>query len=153
MLLTPHAMVGAAIGASTDNLVYIIILAFMSHFILDALPHFDWGTWHGYKEFELERKDYVMAGIDIAMVLIFTYYLWHNTYDNKLLIGAFFAILPDLFDNVPFWKDTLRKYAPFKHLHSLHKLIHFQIKEKYWIWGILTQITIILLALIILKIF
>jgi len=70
MLLTPHAFAGAAIGASTDNLFYIITLAFMSHFILDMLPHSDWGTWHGYKDFKLESKDYILVSIDIVMVRI-----------------------------------------------------------------------------------
>ena len=150
MLLTPHALVGGAIGASTDNLLYIIVLAILSHFVLDAVPHFDWGTWHNNKNFELETKDYLLVAGDIALLLIFTYFLWDNIKANpNIAVGGFFAILVDLIDNVPFWKDYVRKLPVFSQMHSLHRKIHFELKMKNWYWGVLTQIVIIIMAVIV----
>src|SRR3990167_5252446 len=154
MLLTPHALVGATIGASSDNLTYIIILAFLSHFILDSLPHFDWGMWHNYQDFswkDMKVRDYLLETFDILMLLILALYLWYNLgRNNYILIGAFFGILVDLIDNVPFWKRYLQKLPLFSQLHLLHMSIHNQLKAKYWVWGILTQIFIIVISLTVL---
>ncbi|EKD55958.1 MAG: hypothetical protein ACD_58C00327G0002 [uncultured bacterium] len=150
MLLTPHVLVGASIGALTDNLALIILLAFVSHFVLDMLPHADWGMWHSYeKNFKLTLKDYILVAIDILGVLIFTYVLWNNAdRNNNILIGAFFAILVDLIDNVPFWKNYFRKLPIFSQMHQLHVRIHYQLDKKYWIWGVVTQIIIIAICFV-----
>jgi len=154
MLLTPHAFVGAAIGASTDNLFYIITLAFMSHFILDMLPHSDWGMWHNYSEFswkDMKARDYILVAADIAILLISMMYLWYNLgRNNNILIGAFFGILVDLIDNVPFWKKFFQKLPVFSWLHWLHRKIHHLLEMKYWIWGVITQVAIIVISVIIL---
>jgi len=148
MLLTPHAMVGAAIGASTDNLAYIIILAILSHFILDFIPHFDWGTWHeGDKKFKLVTKDYLLVGCDISILLILTYFLWHNVGSNiYILVGMFFAVLVDLIFNVPFWQEFTRNAPILKNIQKIHEKVHFRLKQKYWYLGVITQTLVIVLA-------
>jgi hypothetical protein len=40
MTATNHALTGALIGVSVNNPVLAVALAFASHFLLDALPHF-----------------------------------------------------------------------------------------------------------------
>ena len=107
MLLTPHTLVGASIGASIQNIPLIIVLGISSHFVLDAIPHFDWGTWHNYeKDFQLEAKDYILLICDIMLATVLFYWVWNaNNFDYLMLLGAFCAVLPDLIDNVPFWKQ------------------------------------------------
>jgi len=39
MLLTPHILVGALIGFKIQNPWLVFILAIISHFALDAIPH------------------------------------------------------------------------------------------------------------------
>ena len=147
MLLTPHAMVGAAIGASTDNLTYIIILAFLSHFILDIIPHFDWGTWHDNKDFKLEIKDYLLVATDVVTLLIFTIILWDNINTNYYIFaGMFFAVLVDLIFNVPFWKKFTISAPILKYIQLVHQKLHFRLKKKYWYIGVITQIIIIFFA-------
>lgn len=144
MLLTPHTLVGAAIGASTNNLVSVIILAFLSHFILDALPHTDWALWHNHGDFEPELKDYILVGCDFLLSAGLITYLWYNSgRDNLILVGAIFAAIPDFIDVVPFWNKFLRKLPVFSQLHWLHEKIHFRLKPKYWYWGVVTQLIII----------
>jgi len=41
MTATNHALTGAIIGLTISNPVIAIIVAFLSHFVLDAIPHFD----------------------------------------------------------------------------------------------------------------
>lgn len=153
MLLTPHALVGATIGASTDNIYLIIILAIISHFVLDLLPHFDWATWHEHDknkegEFKLELKDYLLVTFDGLLMLMLIYGIWTNHDKNVLiLVGSLMAILVDLIDAVPFWNKIVRKYYLFNKLHNLHKKIQYQLKAKYWYWGVVTQIIIIMIML------
>ncbi|MHA1372087.1 MAG: hypothetical protein ACTSRA_20500 [Promethearchaeota archaeon] len=146
MLLTPHTLVGASIGASIQNIPLIIVLGISSHFVLDAIPHFDWGIWHNYeKNFQLETKDYILLICDIMLATVLFYWVWNaNNFDYLMLLGAFCAVLPDLIDNVPFWKHRARKTWFGGQLHTLHIKVHFLIKPKYWYWGVVTQIIIII---------
>jgi hypothetical protein len=43
MTATNHAVTGAIIGAMVANPVAALVLAFLSHFVLDAIPHFGVG--------------------------------------------------------------------------------------------------------------
>jgi len=141
-------MVGAAIGASTDNLGYIIILAILSHFILDIIPHYDWGIWHeGERDFHLRLRDYLLVATDGLLLLIFTYILWDNIAGNlNILIGMFFAVLIDLIFNVPFWKNYTVNAPILKYVQKLHETFHFRLKQKYWYLGVITQIIVIITA-------
>jgi len=144
MLLTPHAAVGAAIGASTENIPLIIILGILSHFLLDAIPHFDWGTWHFYEpDFKLETKDYVLLAGDVILASSFVLWVWSNYHSVNMMIGTFSAVLVDLIDNVPFWKHQVRKTVFGKILHFWHRKLHFLLKPKLWYLGVLTQLVII----------
>lgn len=152
MLLTPHALVGVSIGASTDNIPLIIVLAFLSHFILDMIPHFDWGTWHKEEDFKLELKDYLLVGFDGLMMILVLNWLWNNNnFDNLMLWGSFSAILVDLIDNVPFWKNWIRNFFPFNKLHLLHKLVQYRLKLQYWYWGVITQLIVIVVSLLVIR--
>ena len=42
MIITPHMLVGAAIGARVRNIWLVFILAWLSHYLLDFLPHWDY---------------------------------------------------------------------------------------------------------------
>ena len=149
MLLTPHALVGASIGASTENIPLIIILGIASHYFLDAIPHFDWGTWHNYEpNFKLEKKDYTLLSVDVIVLMILLFWIWTKwSYNIYIGVGIFSAVLIDLIDNVPFWKHNLRKTSIGKIIHNIHTKVHFYIKPKYWFWGVLTQFTVIILCL------
>jgi hypothetical protein len=144
MLLTPHILAGVAIGASTDNVYWIIILAILSHFLLDTIPHTDWGMWHDYKPFKLEKKDYILVICDSILSLTLLVYLWFNIELSPLmLIGGLSAILIDLIDNVPFWNKRIRKIGIFNKLHAFHNKINYKLKSKHWYWGVLSQLAII----------
>ncbi len=145
MLLTPHTLVGASIGASTNNVSLIIILAFLSHFILDAIPHFDWGTWHNYdSNFKLEKKDYILLVTDVSTAGILLFWVWTKwDYNIYIVLGAFSAVLVDLIDNVPFWKRWMRQTSFGRFIHKIHTFVHYKIKPKYWYWGVITQVLII----------
>jgi hypothetical protein len=49
MLVTNHVLSGAVIGAATRRPVPAFALGVISHFVLDAVPH--WGQWRGHDHF------------------------------------------------------------------------------------------------------
>jgi hypothetical protein len=49
MLVTNHVLSGAVIGAAARRPVPAFALGVISHFVLDAVPH--WGKWRGYDHF------------------------------------------------------------------------------------------------------
>jgi hypothetical protein len=132
MLISQHAIAGAVVAVSIGNPVLGFIGAYLSHHVLDLLPHID----NIPLEDRLRKKDvwsretWILAIVDgIVGLLIIAYLIWRK--DQWLLVGlgAFGGILVDLFDNVPFWKKTFRstKFGAF--FHSIHSLLHFSWKQ------------------------
>jgi hypothetical protein len=87
-----HAFTGAAIGLAIQNPLLVIPLAFASHFVLDALPHFDhpfysFGHKHAWKLYTI---DAVIAITGVVLVLLVAPHLL-----LPVIFGACFAVLPD----------------------------------------------------------
>ena len=149
MLITPHLLTGAAIGATNLSPAISFTLAFLSHFVLDAIPHLESTTFYKDKRKKIDepvREEYYYAAVDavIGIAIIFLIYFY---FQNPLVLwGAFFGILPDIIDNVPLWYG-IRKFPVFHQLHQLHDFIHFDLKKKYWVWGLISQLIIIAAAL------
>lgn len=103
MLLTPHTAVGIAIGAAVHNPVLAIPLAFLSHFGLDWIPHWDDVGLDdlGHKG-RLSRRTLRIIILDIFVSLsILLYFLYWAMPDYgvgmTIAASAFAANLPDLF--------------------------------------------------------
>ncbi len=151
MFITPHVLVGSTIAVATNNYPITIVGSFVSHFILDAIPHTDWGTWHGYnKKIKPNLLDYTTLLFDIIFAIaIFIYLIWFKHFDFWLILTAFFfSALPDiyLFDNLPISDKINFKFRDvwgFKQVQVLIKKLHFKLDKKYWFWGVLTQLIVI----------
>lgn len=92
MTTTSHAVTGAMIATVIRQPFLVIPLAFLSHFVCDALPHFGLDMKFG------EKKMYWWLGIDgTAALLCATFLLWYGVRDPVLLaICGFAAMSPDL---------------------------------------------------------
>lgn len=159
MILTPHLLIGAAIGAKTHNLGLIIILGILSHVVLDKLPHWDYNT-PGIKYFK-KTKDYKKLFIDLLKIAIdgiigsliaFLLIVKTNQSSNWkfILFGIFFSILPDilLFSSQVFGSENLSKN--FKILH--YKFFHGPKTEKegkITFLGLATEILVIMLSVLV----
>jgi len=162
MLFTTHTITGAAIGVAAGNPFWGFTFGFLSHFVLDAIPHFDQGSfylerkingpaWLGAelneksKKFKVKR-DWAMLFIDMAIAVIISagmvayqpLYIW-LIYG----IGATGGLLPDIFDVSPFWKEKFRAAKIGKTFHAVHSFFHWPLSSRYWYIGITTQILII----------
>ncbi|OGM13733.1 hypothetical protein A3A76_02420 [Candidatus Woesebacteria bacterium RIFCSPLOWO2_01_FULL_39_23] len=148
MLETPHVIVGAVIASKVGNPYLAIPLAFISHFVLEKVPH-----WNPHLNVETVKfgkvtsQSFRLVLLDsfIALISGLTIASWSlpNATQALTIIGAsFFAVLPDLVEAPYFflnWKNNLIK-----------KWIGFQKSlqvDTTPAWGLLTQTITILTAL------
>jgi len=150
MQLTSHAAVGAAVGVATGNPILAFVAGFISHHIIDAIPHTDGGSYEvSVENFARDKRIITIVGLDLALLILLSFLLFEGRgFNMPMIFGAFGAILPDLIDNVPFWSPRLRKIFPFNYYHLFHEKVHFTIINNKYFWvGILTQVILIAVSL------
>ncbi len=116
MVLTPHILAGAVIGAEVKNIWVVLGLGLASHYLMDALPHWDYSV-----ELNLKKiKDMAKIGLDLLIGLTIVFVV-AEPLDWYLAAGIFFALLPDLiqFLYLGFGLDFLKPLTRF------HRWIHF----------------------------
>jgi len=163
MVFTPHIIVGAAIGAKTQNLGLIVILGFLSHFIMDKLPHWEYDLPAVFREFRKNKKikpllsDFVKMTVDITIgiLIVFFILLYKNNlnfnYLPFILFGISISLLPDIISGFAFLVPgktarRINKIGEFFH----HKLKDKQKEGKITFLGLLTEILTIVITIIIL---
>ena len=112
MVLTPHILAGAALGASITNPAAAAVGAFALHFALDAIPHWDYDIYSSRKKAALKvGADLAIAGIAVLFLIR------HMPPEQQIstLIGGFFGVLPDglLFLSFIFKNKYLDRFARF----------------------------------------
>jgi hypothetical protein len=102
MLTTAHLLLGAAIGKATNNPLLTVVLAFGTHYILDAIPHYSEKPITNFQESGIKRSNILeivvksiepALGIILTLVLIFRF---NSTKALPMVLGSFFGWLPDL---------------------------------------------------------
>jgi len=104
VLLTPHIAVGIALGATLPNPVISVPLAFLSHFALDMVPHWDDLGLGDFKDVSQPLKNHsfqliLLDGLLSLSLLLFFLYWAMPDYGVGITIAACAAAaaLPDLF--------------------------------------------------------
>jgi len=92
MTTTNHAITGAFIATLIRQPLLAIPLAFLSHFVCDAIPHFSSGFTFGKKSMY-----WYLAGDALCAILAALFLLSQNVHDPVLLaVCGFAAMSPDL---------------------------------------------------------
>lgn len=155
MTLAPHGILGAFVAAKVSQATHPalgLILAFLSHFLLDAIPHWDYLISSLKKARFLSAKelvknydfwrDILSITLDLLICLIAVIILFENLPQFPIaLAGAFTAILPDLL-------QFLHWLFPSSHLLQLFKKFHHQFhaskKPKSNFLGFLEQVILVI---------
>lgn len=92
-----HALTGALIGFSVANPVLAIVLAFVSHFVLDALPHYDYGASRSKKGVisTFFKRLLIIDGL-LCISLVAFLAIKHPVHWQLAAVCAFIATSPDL---------------------------------------------------------
>jgi hypothetical protein len=100
MTLTTHATIGAVIGHAVGNPVLAFIFGFISHFIVDMIPHGDTGLSDNFRVHKRKRKRAVAYVVVDAIVALFFVLILANTRDLESIRtfswGIVGGVLPDL---------------------------------------------------------
>jgi hypothetical protein len=121
---TTHFLAGAAIGKATGNSILAIIFGFIFHFIMDLVPHWDYGYY-----FEKKLKHFIIAASDpLIGVLIYVGIGLYRGYDFHTwlvtFLGGCFCLLPDVMGVF----IRLFRLKRLKWLNVIHNRVHWFIK-------------------------
>jgi hypothetical protein len=151
MTATNHALTGTLIASLISNPGLAIIMAFASHFLLDALPHF------GFKDNTDRYKGQLFKGVlivDMVFFIIFLSLLLILELKISLvilLLCIFAAISPDI-TNIP---RFLRELKTKKEIKTNNFFIKFHTRiqkfERPWGIGVEVLVAIVLFSLLYLR--
>ncbi len=152
MLVTNHILAGSVIGLTIQEPILAITVAFLSHFLMDALPHFGYPGKKGYPEVLKHKLSYAVG----LFTLLSTFGVISFLVSNQLwfsLICGLVAVSPDI---VGVYNYTVYEKKG-KHAIGLLKLFHVQfhrgIQNFERPWGIYIEILIFVILLSLVLIF
>ena len=94
-----HALTGALIGLTISNPAVALPLAFLSHFVCDAIPHYD--PPETDKALRLNSKrfmyEFLFVGAGLCMLLVLALAFTRPQHWLTAAVCAFLATSPDLF--------------------------------------------------------
>lgn len=158
MLLAPHILTGAAIAAQFSNPFVGMLFAFLSHFVLDSIPHWEYSI-KPLKQIKTRGVLYVrpilyrvlldMTIGFVVVILVMALSGKHISLDIGIF-GGFFAALPDGLTFLLYLSPKNRLIrVPLYIVYAIHRKLHFN-KEKGlppMRVGLTTQAIVSLLAL------
>lgn len=147
MLITPHAVVGAAIGLRLKHPLKIIPVAMASHFLLDTIPHWQ-ETIYPYRP---SVATWVRIPIDLALAVLGVAWIARHGKRRRrdlataTIIGALAGTLPDL-DALACANPLLLRNGFLKRYFFWHCGIQDETPQG---WGLVPQIAVSLAALVV----
>lgn len=146
MIITPHLLAGSALATATINSMPVaFLIGFLLHFILDAVPHVDPGTF-----FNPERDEnrpwptwiYIYAVSEFIIIWAIVIILFQGKSNFGIIMaGGMGGIAVDILDNNPF--RFLRQLPLLKQIHFVHEKLHYDLPKEKWFWGVITQIIVV----------
>lgn len=149
MISLPHTIVGATIATKIGNPALSLPLAFLSHLVLDLVPH-----WNPriYKEMNHKgqvscrsRKIILADGLSALFAGTFLALRFYPDLIRvaAILVACFLAVLPDLAEAPYFFAGSRNKHLlAYINLHR-----RFQLNGPFWL-GISTQVVTIFICLL-----
>lgn len=150
MILTPHILIGAAIGSKIANLWLVALFSLAAHFLLEIIPHKEYNI-NALKNRLVNKEFYLgLTKVSFDFLLGFSlglYLSFNSPYFNYVIIGMIFAIVPD-FLLFLYWQYNTSVLTV---VSQLHRAFHSKNNKNTPLWqGILFQVIVSAIALLIL---
>ena len=95
MVFTPHFLLGVAIASKILNPAISLPLAFLSHYVLDLIPHEEYSIDNIYKkQWRKSYIDFLKIFFDCCLGITIALFFTRNPI---AILGGFLALLPDFF--------------------------------------------------------
>lgn len=140
MLASSHIVAGGVVGSHIGDPFLAFLVGIIIHFILDAIPHFD---TIGEGGTSLAEMTLIILDFLMGLALIIWVLKPDITISSPFIWGAVGGMTPDLFDNVPFWKEWFRKNRIGSKIHNIHEKYHSRTFDDHPVLGLLTQYVLI----------
>lgn len=143
MTATAHALIGGAIASALPNPGVGITLSFISHPLLDMIPHWDAG-W-GWRK-KSKTRLFLEGSIDLTVGFFLSYLIFGTNLPFWYFFACVFAsVVWDLLE-VPYW--FLRwNFPPFSSMYKFQSKIQGKAKLP---WGVLTQVATVVAVVFVL---
>lgn len=149
MTATGHALIGTVIAAKIGNPMLAIPIAIGSHFLADALPHWDTGT---NKEEKSKRTFFIESVFDVLLGFVLSWLLITWIFPSTNLGYAFLIIimaqLPDWL-TAPYLFFNM-KFPPFSSAYKFQKKFDTRLGLP---WGFINQVAVVLALIFVGKFF
>jgi len=133
MIFTCHLLTGAAIASKIQSAPLALGLAFLSHYVLDFIPHREYSVKNIFeKRWRKSKLDFLKIFLDFSFGILLILFFSKNPcllstsfWNGKLIIysGAFFAVLPDGFTFLALIFEKSKVLG--RHYHFHQNTIHF----------------------------
>lgn len=156
MILATHAIAGAALGKLSNNTGAAFFLGFLSHYVLDRIPHWQYDVKkyyldeNGHEAWTLDfDRAIILTGLDFAFGIIISILAFQGAAGFKnpslpILSGAIGGVLPDLLQGV-YFKTKWKILGILQKIHdSIHASWDFPSDSKL---GIALQLGIVILII------
>ena len=153
MFLTIHSAVGLAIGSRVSSPFIAFILGYLSHWLIDVIPHGDETLINKEKHTASKLKliFFYFAIFDTIGIIILVYFLSSQkiiSLTTPVIFGLLGAVTPDYLWGL--YKIFNLKFL--KPLHQIHAWFHGLIKHKIpFKYGLVIQLTIFIILILIIK--
>ena len=152
MLITPHTLVGIALGTTIQNPAVAVPLAFIMHFLGDLVPHWDFFS-HTDREQKLRgwRPIAVMADLSLAIALgmfFVLYALWvvkSTDMAVNIFLCAVASVLPDVLEAPHIYMTPDKEPKITKLIYFFQHKMQFQAPLP---WGIISQLGVMAFCLL-----
>ncbi|HSE29701.1 MAG TPA: hypothetical protein VLA77_03915 [Candidatus Saccharimonadales bacterium] len=141
MTITNHVLAGAIIGLTITNPFVAVVLAFASHFFMDALPHFGYAGQKGYGEALKHKMSFVVATLTLLTTLIVVGLIVANAEWFALLTGLI-AASPDavgIYNWLAYEKQDRQAHGILRVFHvKFHRAIQWCERP----WGVIVEVAV-----------
>lgn len=147
MILAPHMLAGAALATSIHQPAFLALSAAALHFLLDALPHWEYDIMTSNRATAYKITADIAAGL---LIILFILQRFGSAEQALILWGAFFGIVPDGFSAIYFFSHGkyLRRQMQFhKFWHTL--IVPMKTRPPLWL-GAATEILVVIAFLFLL---
>ncbi len=139
MVSVAHTLVAVSIAAKIGNPIIAFPLSFFSNYLLDMIPHWDFG--YGWRA--KSKKRLFLEGFgDVAVSYLLVFLIWQKLLPNVslvyLLANAFLGQLADWLE-LPYLLFNI-KVQPFAFFYQVQHVVHRKLALP---WGVVTQIAVV----------